>query len=203
MKETKVFGIGLQKTGTSTLGKVLTILGYKVQQDTDHDLVRALIDGKLEDLRKRAMEYDGFEDNPWPMVFKELDQWYPGSKFILTSRDENNWIQSICRHFGSNASEFREWYYGEGAPLGNEDRYLAKYREHDQAVRDYFKGRKNDFLIVDFEKGDGWKKICSFLAEDVPKADFPHLNKNKTLLDKLQHKIRGGQRKIKSLLGMK
>lgn len=199
MKTVKVFGVGLQKTGTSTLGKVLAILGYKIEQETDYDLVESLLKGDLDAIKERVKEYDAFEDNPWPIVFKELDEWYPGSKFILTVRNEENWIGSITRHFGTGKSAFREWFYGEGAPLGNEEQYKQKYREHNQAVKEYFKSRSQDFLVVDFEKGHGWKEICKFLGEPVPKADFPHLNKNKTLGDKLKHKLRGGVKRIKGL----
>lgn len=202
MQKTKVFGVGLQKTGTSTLGKVLAILGYKVEEETDYDLVDSLIAGNKEVIRERALEYDAFEDNPWPLLYKDLDNWYPGSKFILTVRAETNWINSITKHFGANKSAFREWYYGEGAPLDNQELYIKKYRSHNDGVKEYFAARKEDLLVVDFEKGDGWKKICDFLGEPVPNTDFPHLNKNKTFADKLHHKMRGGAKKIRKILGM-
>lgn len=201
MKNVKVFGVGLQKTGTSTLGKVMATLGYSIEEETDYDLVDCLLKGDLITIKERVREYDAFEDNPWPVLFKELDEWYPGSKFILTVRDENNWIHSITKHFSTNPSDFREWYYGEGAPLGNEEVYKQRFRKHNQEVKDYFRERKSSLLIVDFEKGDGWKEICKFLGEPVPHEDFPHLNKNKTLLDKIKHKARGGLKKVKSILG--
>lgn len=199
MKQTKVFGVGLQKTGTSTLGKMLATLGYKIEEETDYDLVDCLLKEDLESIKQRVEEFDAFEDNPWPVVFKELDEWYPGSKFILTVRDESNWIGSITKHFGTNKSEFRDWYYGEGAPVGNEDLYLKKYKAHNDSVKEYFASRKQDLLILDFEKGHGWKEICEFLGEEAPQMDVPHLNKNKTLLDKIKHKIRGGGKRLKGL----
>lgn len=202
MQKTKVFGIGLQKTGTSTLGKVLATLGYKVEEETDYDLVDSLMVGDKEKIKERVLEYDAFEDNPWPLLYEDLDRWYPGSKFILTERAEENWLKSITKHFGANSSEFREWYYGNGAPVGSEQIYLNKYLSHNREVREYFQGRQVDFLVVDFEKGDGWKKICDFLGEPVPDVDFPHLNKNKTLVDKLQHKIRGGKKRLRKMFGM-
>lgn len=202
MKPVKVFGVGLQKTGTSTLGKVLSILGYKIELDTDYDLVDSLLKGEYDSIRDRVRNFDAFEDNPWPIVYKELDKWYPGSKFILTIRDHDNWIGSITKHFGAKKSDFREWFYGEGAPLSNEELYINRYHEHNEAVKEYFKSRTEDFLIIDFEKGQGWKEICDFLNEPVPNLALPHLNKNKTLLDKLQHKVAGGIKKIKTFLGI-
>ena len=195
-----MFGIGLQKTGTSTLGKVLTIMEYRVEEETDYDLVSYLMDGDKEKIRMRALEFDGFEDNPWPLLYKDLDEWYPGSKFILTVRDKKNWINSITKHFGNGKSAFREWYYGEGAPMENEQLYIDKYLLHNKSVEEYFSNRKDDFLILDFEKGDGWKKICEFLGEPIPAVDFPHLNKNKTLSDRLGHKLRGAAKKLKNIL---
>ncbi len=199
MQKTKVFGVGLQKTGTSTLGRVLNILGYRVEEETDYDMVDSLMKGDMDAIKERAKEFDGFEDNPWPLLYKELDEWYPGSKFILTVRDESNWIHSITKHFGNNKSAFREWYYGNGAPQENRELYLEKYLSHNADVKKYFANRKGDFLVVNFEEGDGWKKICKFLGEPIPKADFPHLNKNKNIADKLRHKLVGATRKLKAL----
>jgi len=38
------------------------------------------------------------EDNPWPLIYKELDKRIPGCKFILTLRDEESWYSSVKRH---------------------------------------------------------------------------------------------------------
>lgn len=198
----KIFGVGLQKTGTSTLGRSLNILGYKIDERTSYDLMEAVLEGTYENLvREKVKEFDGFEDTPWPMLYKELDEWFPESKFILTVRDSDAWIVSMIKHFGDKPNDFKKWFYGAPAPYGNEVQYIEKFKAHNDAVKEYFINRPSDFLIIDFEKGEGWKEICQFLGKEIPNEQFPHLNKNKTIWDKIGHKYRGGIRKLKKLIG--
>ncbi len=35
-------------------------------------------------------QYDAFQDNPWPIIYKGLDVKYPDSKFILMLRDPDS-----------------------------------------------------------------------------------------------------------------
>ena len=38
--------------------------------------------------------------------------------------------------------------------------------------------RKNNLIEIDIFKGEGWKKLCSFLNnKDMPDVDFPYFNK--------------------------
>ena len=97
----------------------------------------------------------------------------------MTLRDEDKWIKSVVNHFGKNHTEMRRWIYGIGHPKGNESVYLKKFNEHNNEVMEYFINRSNDLLTVNWEKGDGWKKICNFLNESVPDIPFPHANKGK------------------------
>jgi hypothetical protein len=108
--------------------------------------------------------YDAFQDNPWPLLYKTLDNNYPGSKFILTLRDENGCINSVVNHFGNKGREMRKWIYGIGYPLGNEELYLSVYNKHILDVKEYFRNRPNDFLTIDLTAGEGWERICPFLG---------------------------------------
>ena len=71
----------------------------------------------------------------------------------------------------------RTWIYGEGSPVGNETAYRARYEQHNEAVEAWFAGR-DDLLVLDLERGDGWQELCAFLGEAVPEAPFPHLNRD-------------------------
>ncbi len=93
-KKTKVFVVGFHKTGTSSLATALTILGYKVCGAQNH-LSRPLINGNLEPFVELAKKYDAFEDDPWPILYKEMDKHFPGSKFILTYRDPENGTAAV------------------------------------------------------------------------------------------------------------
>lgn len=173
----KVFCIGFHKTGTTSLGVALSMLGYKVAgamgvRDS-HIAVNVMT------LASRVAEdHDAFQDNPWPIIFREMDQRFPGSKFVLTVRDPDLWIDSVIRHFGNKETEMRKWIYGVGSPVGNENIFLDRYRAHQRDVINYFADRPNDLLVMDLRAGDGWNKLCPFLGHAVPAHPFPHMNKS-------------------------
>jgi hypothetical protein len=173
----KVFGIGFHKTGTSTLRVALSKLGYKVC-DAYLDCVESLSKGDLSPILNIVAQYDAFEDNPWPVLYQEMDRRYPGSKFILTIRNEQKWIKSMVNYFGKENTPMREWIYGFGCPKGNEKIYLERYRKHNKEVIEYFKNRPDDLLILSLERGDGWNELCNFLKVPVPDKPFPHVNKS-------------------------
>jgi hypothetical protein len=172
----KIICVGFHKTGTSTLDEALKILGYKVI-GLRLDLAKYLLNGDYSKALKIADKYDAFQDNPWPILYKELDKKYPNSKFILTIREDQKWLKSIVNHFGGDNTGMRKWIYGESDPKGNEELYLKRYQKHNQDVIEYFKDRKEDLIIVSWEKGDGWNEICTFLGKQIPNQDFPHSNK--------------------------
>ncbi|TIX48978.1 sulfotransferase family protein [Alteraurantiacibacter aquimixticola] len=194
----KVFCIGFQKTGTTSLEHALQSVGYRVKsvfgRDLTYDELKATyVDRGLE----IAREYDALEDMPWPLMFRELDAAFPGSKFILTLRDADAWIRSIVGHFRDNAHVMQQLTYGEdaGAPVGNEDRYRAVYEAHNAAVLDYFADRPDDLLVMRLEAGDGWEKLAPFLGiEGAPTGPFVHTNTRKAR-NSVFRRIRGRMRR--------
>jgi len=174
----KVFCIGFHKTGTTTLEVALKKLGYRVTgsfgtKDPDiankvHEMAYAMVD-----------QYDAFQDNPWPILYKELDERFAGSKFILTRRPAESWIRSQVKDFASTETPMRRWIYGEnaGCPDGNEDTYIARYERHNREVLDYFKDRPDDLLLFDLPADARWDKLCNFLDQEIPDEPFPHANK--------------------------
>jgi len=178
MHQPKIFCIGFHKTGTSSLMKALRILGYRsnkvelgvfnnphIAQEV-YGIVAALVE-----------QYDAFGDNPWPIIYQELDQKYPNSKFILTLRSTQSWVASMVKYFGATTTPMREWIYGAGNPAGNEAIYAARFERHNRDVLEYFRGRPDDLLVMNFAEGDGWESLCRFLGKEIPAVPFPHVNK--------------------------
>src|SRR5438105_11325665 len=85
----KIFGIGLSKTGTTSLANALQILGYKTKDNM------GVVNYATHDLSSVHLEvveaYDALTDTPIPSFYRELDARYPGSRFILTVRDSDEW----------------------------------------------------------------------------------------------------------------
>lgn len=178
----KVFCIGFQKTGTSSLRDALQTLGYSVTGVFGRDVpLGDLRETYVERGLKIAQEYDAVEDMPWPLMFRELDQAFPGSKFILTLRDTDRWYKSIAGHFGPNPYHIQQLTYGDDAPepVNHEARYREVYDAHNAAVLDYFADRPEDLLEFWLERGDGWAELGAFLGLDpVPQGQFVHTNSN-------------------------
>ena len=171
----KIFCIGFHKTGTTSLTVALRELGYSV---TGRQRLKSIT--RYEDLWPAAVKltkkYQAFQDNPWPLFYRELDLLWPGSRFILTLRRSESWMRSQVQHFGLTDSRMRRWIYGVGHPQGNEAIYLRRYEEHNHEVLEYFKDRPQDLLVMTLEDGDGWEKLCPFLgAMPIPKP-FPRAN---------------------------
>lgn len=175
----KVFGIGLNKTGTTTLGIVFELFGYK-HAGNNLDLTRAAKKGDLAMVYEYVEDYDSFEDWPYPLIYQQLDTKFPGSKFILTTRkDSKKWVQSLKIHsLITGPTEYRELVYGFSMPQGREIEHIKFYEDHNQKARQYFQNREKDFLEVCWEKGSGWEELCKFLSKDKPTIPFPHANKS-------------------------
>jgi len=176
MKRTKVFGIGFHKTGTTSLAHALRTLSYDVAgpNGVNDPNIRENLDNLVETV---SVRFDAFRDNPWPIVFKKMDDMHPGSKFILTIRDPDHWIRSLVAHFETRTTPMRELIYGVGSPAGNEEIFKRRLLAHNAEVIDYFKHRPDDLLVIDITRDGAWEPICRFLGEPVPAIPFPYANR--------------------------
>jgi Sulfotransferase domain len=169
----KVFCIGFHKTGTSSLRDALGLLGYRVTGPNgtrDPDIATNL-ESMVDEL---AETFDAFQDNPWPLVYRRMDARYPGSKFILTVRDEASWIESNAAHFADTDTPMRTLIYGVGHPRGNEEIYVERMRRHNAEVREYFRDRPDDLLVMDVATNADWPTLSGFLGLPIPPVPFPH-----------------------------
>lgn len=175
----KVFCVGFQKTGTTSMESALTLLGYKVASVYGRGLSFEELQNTYVDMGLAiAREIDAVQDMPWPLLFRELDQAFPDAKFILTTRAEDEWWFSILGHFGGSDDIMQQLTYGEdaAAPLRNENRYRQVYRDHNTRVREYFACRPGKLLEVDFSSPVDWEPMCGFLDTAIPDVPFPTSN---------------------------
>lgn len=171
----KVFCIGFHKTGTKSIARALEALGYRVTGPngiSDPEIATNAVPMAL----RLAMQFDAFQDNPWPLLFREMDEAFPRSQFILTVRPTEEWIESALAHFGDKETPMRRWIYGYGCPRGHEATYVSRYEDHNREVVRYFADRPGDLLILDQGVGYSWEALCRFLGKPVPAQPFPHVN---------------------------
>lgn len=176
----KIFGIGLSKTGTTSLAQALEILGYRVKDYPGIERYRA---GDVTSIDRTVIDgHDALTDTPIPSFFRELDQAYPGSKFILTIRDTDSWLRSCKKQFTpalaakQNEAHRKLFLDLYGTDVYDETKFLQGYRRHIDQVLEYFKDRPADLLVLDLTAGDGWHKLCAFLGKPVPDRPFPKAN---------------------------
>lgn len=201
----KVFCIGLNKTGTSSLHEAFKILGLKSVHfidDEGNNIKHVILNNykKGNNILKGLEKYDAFSDwdiAPYTMdIFKEFDKQYPKSKFILNTRDLNSWLISREKHVKRN-QERQQKNPEEDITWLKIDRvgWENQFNEHyNEAIR-YFKGREKDLIVFDVTKGDGWERLCPFLNLPIPEVPFPKKNvapvvlKKRSFLEKLKAHI--------------
>jgi len=176
----KIFGIGLSKTGTSSLASALQILGYRVYDNLG---VETYARGDLSSVDLAVVDaHDALTDTPIPSFYRELDVRYPGSRFILTVRERDSWLQSCRKQFTQKLSEkqndahrrlFVDLY---GTDVFDEHGFARGYDRFVDGVRQHFRDRPGDLLTMDIAAGDGWESLCAFLGKSVPDVPFPKAN---------------------------
>lgn len=177
----RVFGIGLSKTGTTTLDGALNMLGLRSVHYPSPDRMAALDFAFLDEL-------DAATDISITAYYPQLDARYPGSRFVLTTRAVEPWLASVERHFA--ARDQRKYEGNSGAGIVRERCYgrrdferasfIEAYHRHEESVRAYFRGRERDLLVMGICDGEGWEALCPFLGMEEPRAAFPHLHKQRT-----------------------
>ena len=176
----KIFGIGLSKTGTTSLANALQILGYNTK---DNMGVVKYAAGDLSSVDLDTVDaFDAVTDTPVPSFYRELDARYPGSKFILTVRDSDGWLKSCKKQFTQRFAEvqtvahkrlFTDLY---GTDVFDAQGFRNGYERFVDGARNYFKDRPRDLLIINIAAGEGWDELCRFLGQPVPDIPFPKAN---------------------------
>jgi hypothetical protein len=129
---------------------------------------------------KEIEDHDASTDTAVAARFEFLDLLYPDSKFILTIRDLDSWIDSAASLTRSAndpiwklESRSRLW----GSFVFYREKFIEGYHKHHSKVLHHFRNRPNDFLILDLKATEKFEKLCSFLNKPTPSDDYPHLNK--------------------------
>ena len=161
------------------MGDALIELGYEVL-GARVDLAEELLKGNVSPALEVAAPFPALQDVPWNALYRELDRAFPNSKFILTIRNEENWLKSAIRHFGERNYDtpIFQWLYGKGRIRGNEEVFLKRYQAHNMEVKSYFSDRPDNLLVFNLEDNPGWGPLCAFLGKSEPSAPFPHSNPN-------------------------
>lgn len=201
----KVFCVGRNKTGTTSIAAALEALGYRVGRQRDAELL--MEDWARRDFR-RLVAYchsaDAFQDVPFSLdfTFQAMDAAFPGSKFVLTVRSSpEEWYESMIRfqtkRIGKGrlptvedlkADDYvakgwawrnRELIYGHREDeLWDETIYKSHYVRHNERVREYFRHRPADLLVLNLAEEESMRRLCDFLGRPWSGQQMPRLNRS-------------------------
>lgn len=184
----KIFGIGLSKTGTSSLHSALKILGFSSSHWVNpysRDLL-SNVDIPL---------FDALTDITISAQFKELYEKYPDARFIYTTRSLDLWEASFSNHYwrSMNVKNFEDLkkVMSSGEPMRFGQRFIdihnslylkfdslhEAYLAHDESVRKFFANKpKESFVELDVSKENSFDLLASFLGVSAPQIAFPWEN---------------------------
>lgn len=178
----RIFGVGLNKTGTTSFHRAMTTLGFEslhwggppVRMKVE--AAAAAGEPLLANLEPR---YDAFSDiEALSTRFRLLDEQYPGSHFVLTVRSVDDWLDSRRRHVENNVRRKAAGEYDGNFLVVDEPRWREQWVTHLANVREYFAGR-SDFLEIDITKGGSWRPFCTLLSVPEPDVAFPWDNRDR------------------------
>lgn len=204
-KQSKIFCIGFNKTGTTSIKTMLDGLGYRLgNQGRGEELLGAWYRRDFAPIAQYCKSAQAFQDVPFslPFTFTFLDQRFPLSKFVLTERDNPaQWYDSLVRFHS------QRWARGPGVPavddlrnasyryrgfaydyqkfvyntpdddLYNEAALTASYLRHNQHVRDYFRSRPDRLIVINVSRQPDFHRLCEFLEVTSSEQDFPWVNR--------------------------
>jgi len=203
-KDEKIFIIGRNKTGTTSLKEVFENLGYSIGNQATAEL---FIDDYEKKDFSRILTYcdsaEVFQDAPfsWPETYKHIFKKYPNAKYILLERESSEaWYNSLTRfhrkiikngepinaidlkNFGYRRKGFlwqaAQVVYGVNEKtIYNKGLYINNYEAYNREVKEFFMNNKN-FLSIVLSNTNTVEQLATFLNKPMSDIKIPHSNKS-------------------------
>jgi hypothetical protein len=187
----QVIGAGFGRTGTASLKLALETLLHapcyhmsEVLGNAGHmDLWLDVAAGNP-DWNAIFGSYAATVDFPASNYWRELAEFYPEAKIVLSVRDAERWFQSTQEtifsktlqqlHSGTKWGRMAKATVDDhvGGDINDRDAVVAAFNAHVASVKNAF---DSDRLLV-FEARDGWEPLCKLLDLPVPEEPYPHIN---------------------------
>jgi hypothetical protein len=197
----KVFVIGFNKSGTTSVEHALMELGFILfDQGEGTKVFNKLIKEDYSDLFELITTAEAFQDIPFsfPLVYEVLDEKFPGSKFILTVRDSpEQWFNSLTKFHSkiwgegelptpakleetdfsdsTNPREILEHIFGTAEYKASQ--YQEVYKKHIIDVQEYFKNRPGQLIIINVSNEKDYSRMCGFLEVEELRSSFSWENR--------------------------
>lgn len=186
-----VIGAGLGRTGTASLKVALEQLGIGrcyhmgelMANPAEAPLWVRAAEGKP-DWEQLLGDCGATVDYPGCAFWRELADYYPAAKVLLSVRDANQWFESTQATIfspqvtslsddGFMSEFFQKVVYRDFAG-GIHDRefMIDLFERHSEEIR---RAIPKDRLLI-YEVKQGWAPLCDFLGLPVPDMPFPRVN---------------------------
>ncbi len=172
----KIFILGLPRTGTTSICATMLTLGFSVAHT-------AYTQTTFENAEVIA-------DTPIFNDYELLNQFYPNSQFIYLTRQPEKWLPSIkqllqrmyknvMREDGGFNTIIKRCYTETFAPftwenINNDAFLLSCYEQHKAKVTAYFKTQNKPVLFIDISQSTSYEALTNFILS----SDTELQNKN-------------------------
>ncbi|MFV7784686.1 sulfotransferase family protein [Shewanella marisflavi] len=198
---TKIFIIGLPRTGTTSVSVALLEMGLRVahQAFTKQAVILA----------------DAVSDAPCFSDYRQLHSLYPDAKFVYLDRPLDAWVPSMQMllsrmlvHLDQGRGRFHPLLkrsfghtfgiYRVANPMDAEHLKTC-YQVHKQQVFEFFHQSQaftQQFLSLQLDQPQSLSRLASFIGVDIPVAssesEFPHLNRGRNVAswDEYKHELK-------------
>jgi hypothetical protein len=199
-----IIGPGFGRTGTSSLKTALEHLGYGPAhhmfevRDNPAQLPywQALARGEKPSWNAVFEGYRSQCDWPGARYWRELAAFYPDAKIVLTTRDPDEWYDSLeatilklMDQRGHIENPHLSGLVDMGYTLIEIGEFNGRIRDRDYAIS-VFNKRSTDVQaafptsrLLTFDVREGWEPLCKFLGCEVPAISFPKLNSSKQFVE--------------------
>lgn len=205
----------MQRNGTTSVGQFFKIHGFKVAnwyRSQANKWAYHWLNGDFEAIfnSNDFKSFQVFEDDPWwfPEFYKILYHRFPKAKFILFTRDEEKWFESMMNHSSGKSlgntrlhckiyrreddffdlKEKSGWQEYDDLKIDNlltlkeaEEYYKSTYNRHNREVKEFFlKNAPESLFVTALEDPMKWQKLGEFMGMSIDKDFEIHVNKSKT-----------------------
>jgi hypothetical protein len=190
-----VIGAGLPRTGTMSLKLALEQLGFGrcyhmaevFQNPSAAPLWELAAESEHTDWDAIFEGYHSTTDAPGCLFYRQIADYYPNAKLILTLRDASRWFESTQATILSPQSEEvratrfppavssmlkKLWHTYLEDRIHDREHMVAIYERHNAEVKRTIAPER---LLV-YEVQEGWEPLCRFLEAPVPDTPFPRIN---------------------------
>lgn len=200
----KIFCIGANKTGTTSVEQAFLDLNFKLgNQHKAQDLIEHYKRRDFKQIAKFCKSATVFQDAPfsWHYTGVMMHQFYPDAKFILTVRDSpEQWYHSLVNFHKKllgiseglpTIEQMKNKKRGDQTTMWsnfnvrhdiqdedpyNKDRLIAYYNDHNRIIKDYFRFSKN-LLVINLSDSNSYARFCDFVNVKPLYDQFPWKNK--------------------------